>query len=68
MPTTIQVQKDTLELLKHVRESTQAQSYDTAIKALIKKAMIKTESLYGFLGKKTMQQILQGLRDENDRI
>lgn len=68
MATTIQVQEDTLELLKQMREMTKTASYDAAIKEMLKKSTRHEKSLYGFLGKKNMKQILKGLRDENDRF
>ena len=68
MTTTIQVQEDTLELLKQMRIMTKTNSYDAAIKEIIKKSAVKERSLYGFLGKKTMKNILNDLRDENDRL
>jgi len=33
---------------------------------MLKKLKGKDKSLYGFLGKKNMKQILKGLRDEDD--
>jgi len=68
MVTTIQVQEDTLELLKQMRAIIKTNSYDMTIKEMIKKSAVKEQTLYGFLGKKTMKNILTGLRDEHDRI
>ena len=71
MVTTIQVQKQTLELLKKLKEETHASSYDEAIKN-IAIARTKNESLAGYLGKylgkKSRKWILKDLRDENDRL
>ena len=65
MATTIQVEKETLELLKGFKEQTDANTYDEAIKMVLK----SKKSMYGALGKKkSMKEILRGLRDEGDRI
>lgn len=68
MPTTIQVTEETLELLKRMRKAADASSYDELIQTVIKKTTTAHESLYGLLGKKTMKDILRGLRDEHDRL
>lgn len=67
MTTTIQVEKETQELLKKVKESHKAKTYDEAVRILLTKAWPK-ESMWGALGKKPLQQLLKGLRDERDRI
>ena len=68
MTTTIQVQEDTLELLKQLRAVTKSETYDSTIKEVLKQSGNKEKSMYGFLGKKNMKQILKGLRDESDRL
>ncbi len=65
MTTTIQIQDQTLELLKKVKEETNSSSYDEAIKRII---LRKKESFFGYLGKKTKKEILEGLRDKSDRF
>jgi len=66
MPTTIQVDNETLELLRRFKNSLNADSYDEVINAILKGGMKK--SMYGALGKeKSMKNILRGLRDEGDR-
>jgi len=35
---------------------------------LFKKSMESEKSLFGYLGKKSMKEILKGLRDEEERI
>ena len=65
MPTTIQIDKETLEMLKTIREQTHS-SYNEVINKMIKQK--NKISMYGALGKKSMKQILKGLRDENDRF
>lgn len=66
MPTTIQVDNETLELLKKFKNSLSADSYNEVINSIIKGGSKK--SMYGALGKeKSMKNILRGLRDERDR-
>lgn len=66
MPTTIQVDNETLELLKRFKNSLNADSYNDVINSIIKGGSKK--SMYGALGKeKHMKNILRGLRDERDR-
>ncbi len=66
MPTTIQVDNETLELLKKFKNSLNADSYNDVINSIIKGGSKK--SMYGALGKeKSMKNILRGLRDERDR-
>ncbi len=67
MQTTIQITDQTLELLRKIKQETASHSYDEAItKIIIQKT--KPESLAGFLGKKSMKDILADLRDKNDRF
>ena len=66
MPTTIQVDNETLELLKRFKNSLNVDSYNDVINSIIKGGSKK--SMYGALGKeKHMKNILRGLRDERDR-
>lgn len=66
MPTTIQVDNETLDLLKRFKNSLNAESYNDVINAILKGGFKK--SMYGALGKeKNMKSILRGLRDEQDR-
>ncbi|MBS3114060.1 hypothetical protein J4448_03085 [Candidatus Woesearchaeota archaeon] len=66
MPTTIQIENETLELLKRFKSSLNAESYNDVINAILKGGIKK--SMYGALGKeKSMKNILRGLRDEGDR-
>ena len=67
MPTTIQLDKETVKMLKGYKEQLHMNTYDE----LIKKILIEKtkKSMFGFLGKKeNMKEILRGLRDESDRI
>ena len=67
MSTTIQVNEDTVDVLKILRDQMNASSYDALIKVLIEKAMKPKKSLWGYGGKKTMKDILKDLRDKSDR-
>nr|MDO8100753.1 hypothetical protein [Candidatus Njordarchaeota archaeon] len=68
MTTTVQVNEETLEILRQIKERRGFASYDEVIKLLIKEAIKPGRSMYGALGRKSMAQILEGLRDEGDRI
>ena len=66
MPTTIQIDNKTLELLKKFKSSLNAESYNDVINTILKGGIKK--SMYGALGKeKRMKNILRGLRYESDR-
>jgi len=67
MTTTIQVNDDTIELLKTLREQLSLSSYDALMKFFIRKTMKPEKSMWGYYGKMTMKEILNGLRDETDR-
>ena len=66
MATTIQVQDDTLDLLKRYKEQHAYQTYDQTIKALMSLGDY-AKSFRGFLGKKDMAFVMKGLRDKKDR-
>lgn len=68
MTTTIQLQEETQDILKQLRKSLHAETYDDVINKLISRPVNLNESLFGFLGKKTRKEILKGLRDDKDRI
>ena len=66
MPTTIQLDNETLELLKKFKASLNVGSYNDVINTILKGGIKK--SMYGALGKeKSMKNILRGLRDESNR-
>lgn len=66
MPTTIQIDNETLDLLKRFKNSLNADSYNDVINVILKGGVKK--SMYGALGKeKNMKSIARGLRDEQDR-
>ena len=67
MPTTIQLQDKTLELLRKIKLETGSESYDEAINKIVK-ISIKKDSLAGFLGKRPLKFILKDLRDKSDRL
>ena len=71
MVNTIQVKDTTLEILKKLKEETNAGSYDEAIKKIVV-TRTKNESLAGYLGKylgkKSRKWVLKDLRDESDRF
>lgn len=68
MPTTIQVSKTTVEMLRKIKERYKFESYDRVIGKLAEEAMRPKKSLFGMLGKKSRAAIMEGLRDEEDRI
>lgn len=63
MVTSIQVQEETLELLKKYKEQTHAATYDEVIRVIMKKGSY-AKSFRGFLGKDKMENILKDLRDK----
>ena len=67
MSTTIQIGEHTLKILKKIKDETQSSSYDEAINKIVVDR-IKKVSLAGYLGRKSMKEILNGLRDKNERF
>ncbi|MEK6845962.1 MAG: hypothetical protein AABY26_04330 [Nanoarchaeota archaeon] len=67
MATTIQINDDTINFIKQLREEYEAPSYDSLIKILIGKSMKPKQSLWGKGGKMKMKDILKDLRDKSDR-
>jgi len=66
MPTTtIQIQEDTLEFLKMIKEQSQAKTYDEVIHNFMVLGDY-AKQFRGFLGKKDRKMLLKGLRDEGD--
>ena len=66
--TTIQITESTHLTLKKLKENLNLPSYESVIQWMLKKALQKKTSLYGALGTKSIEEILEGLRDEEDRI
>ncbi|MBI2575059.1 hypothetical protein HYV82_04190 [Candidatus Woesearchaeota archaeon] len=67
MSTTIQVEENTLRLLKLLKEHFGVHTYNEAIEKMAKKGF-RQKSMYGFLGKMDRKEILKGLRDKHDRF
>ena len=67
MPTTIQINGRTLEILRKIKNETNSSSYDEAINKIVSSRW-KGESLAGFLGKMPRKNILKDLREKNDRF
>lgn len=68
MMTTIQVNKTTVDVLKKIKERHKLESYDRVIERLVEEAMHPRKSFFGALGKRSRAAIMEGLRDEEDRI
>ena len=67
MKTTIQIGEHTLKILKKIKDETQSSSYEEAINKIVVDR-IKKVSLAGYLGRKPIKEILNGLRDKNERF
>ena len=67
MATTIQIDDRTLKILKKIKEETRASSYDDAINKIVN-SRLKEESLAGYLGKRSLKEVLKDLRDKNERF
>ncbi len=68
MTTRLQVSETTMEILKKLKKRYGLKSYDEAIKRLAGEAMHQRGFLLGTLEKRSKAEILQGLRDEEDRF
>ncbi|MBI2584218.1 MAG: hypothetical protein HYW25_06105 [Candidatus Aenigmarchaeota archaeon] len=69
MPTTIQVEESTKQLLDEIKRRERASSYNEVIMRLAKEKSKVPDSMFGALGRaRSMKVILRGLRDERDRI
>ena len=67
MVTTIQLEEETVKMLKGYKEQLNIATYDDLIKKILTEKTKK--SMFGFLGKtKSMKHILRDIRDESDRI
>lgn len=69
MTTTIQINESTIQLLKAIKERTNASSYDEVITKFLKDQ--NNESYAGVYAKGkryTRKELLEGLRDKHDRI
>ncbi len=72
MVTTIQVDEKTILILKKLKEVLAASSYDEAITKIAIKHIRSEKSMAGSLkkytGKLSKKEILEDLRDKNDRV
>jgi predicted CopG family antitoxin len=66
--TTIQVDKRTLKILQKIKEKKGLASYKEVIQFLLRQAIKPKESMFGVFGRCSREEILEGLRDEEDRI
>lgn len=67
MATTVQVQDETLELLRKVKAETQSSSYDEAIRKIVV-LQVQEKTLGGYLGARPSKRLLRNLRDERERF
>ncbi len=67
MTTTVQIQDETLELLKKIKVETKSGSYDEAIRKIVL-SRVREKSMAGYLGPKSSKQIMKDLRDKSDRF
>ncbi|MDP2924869.1 MAG: hypothetical protein Q8N99_00695 [Nanoarchaeota archaeon] len=72
MVTTIQVDEKTILLLKKLKQELEASSYDDAINKIAIKCLKPDKSMAGslrkYVGKLSKHEILNDLKDKNDRI
>jgi len=66
--TTLQVQKKTKALLDLLKGTYGSRTYDDVIQKLVMKKTGSMAGKFKMKGKSTMQQIMRGMRDENDRF
>jgi predicted CopG family antitoxin len=66
--TTIQITDSTQQTLKQLKKNLNLLTYEDVIQWMLKKTLKQKKSMYGALGTKSMDEVLEGLRDEEDRI
>lgn len=66
MVTTIQMEEETVEQLKKLKEKMKVNTYDQVVKQLIKEEVPK--SMAGVLKGYKLKELLTDLRDKNDRF
>jgi len=66
MVTTIQLEEETAEQLKKLKESMKMKTYDEVVKHLVKKNVRK--SMFGALSHLDRDELLRDLRDKHDRF
>ncbi|MBI4438990.1 hypothetical protein HY640_03615 [Candidatus Woesearchaeota archaeon] len=67
MVTTIQVEEETLELLKKLKEHFNVSTYNEAIERMAERGL-RRRSMQGYLGRRNRADILRGLRDKHERL
>ena len=65
--TTIQVERDTKELLNYLKPALEANTFDEVIKILVKKKMKGQYGKYAMKGLST-KKMMKDLRDKDDRF
>lgn len=66
--TTIQITDSTHQTLKQLKKNLDLPTYEDVIQWMLKITMEQNKSMYGVLGTKSMDEVLEGLRDEKDRM
>ena len=66
--TTIQITDSTHQTLKQLKKNLDLPTYEDVIQWMLKKTLKQNKSMYGALGTKSMDEVLEGLRDEEDRM
>ncbi len=66
MATTVQIQDETLELLKKIKVETKSASYDEAIRKIV--LLRVQESFAGYLATGSAKDPYKGVRDKRDRF
>ena len=67
MVTTVQIQEDTLKLLKKIRDETHSSSYDEAIRKVVS-FRVQEKSLAGYLSAYASKTTRKDIRDKHDRF
>ncbi len=69
MVTMVQIKDETMHRLKQIKKERGLITYDDVVQFLIKNEVkSKLQSMCGFLGKATREEILKDLRDKHDRF
>ena len=69
MATTIQVNEETLELLKKYKEQMHAETYDEVIRKFMTKGLGEyAKKFKGYLGNLNRNELMKDLRDKKDRF
>ena len=65
MVTTIQLEEETAEQLRQMKEVLKVKTFDEVVKKLMKK---NTASMFGILGHLDRKELMKDLRDKHDRF